>query len=170
MPTGQEIKDNIQQFIIDPTSPQSVTRANVGGAMQDTVDYVDQEVEASADALLAVVNSAIDTAIPYNSYAVLLTQTGTNPPVATILQNNTGVTITWQYADVGSFIYVASSAVFVTAKTAVIHTINSGGSVPNGKIDSAILLGNTGTLNTYNGTTPTNGVMTNTFFEIRIYN
>lgn len=45
MPTNAQIKANVDEFIIDPTSPQSVTRANVGNIIKSTVDYTDQEVD-----------------------------------------------------------------------------------------------------------------------------
>lgn len=63
MPTNTEIKANVDEFIIDPTSPQSVTRANVGGIIKSTVDYTDQEVAVlnTSKASVESVNAALAT-------------------------------------------------------------------------------------------------------------
>lgn len=47
MPTNTEIKNNVDEFIIDQVNPQSVTRENVGNIIKSTVDYTDQEVSAA---------------------------------------------------------------------------------------------------------------------------
>lgn len=57
--TNEQIKSNVDDFIINPDSPQSVTRANVGGIIKSTVDYTDQEVEVSAQALLSVYSNTM---------------------------------------------------------------------------------------------------------------
>lgn len=44
-----------------------------------------------------------DTTRPYKVYTALLTQSGTNAPVATVLQNTLSGTITWSYSLVGSY-------------------------------------------------------------------
>ena len=41
--------------------------------------------------------------IPYRVYAALLTQSGTNPPVATVLQNTLGFNIVWRYETGGGY-------------------------------------------------------------------
>ena len=46
----------------------------------------------------------------YTVYTALLTQTGTNAPVATVLQNTTGGTIAWSYSNVGIYVATISSA------------------------------------------------------------
>lgn len=43
-------------------------------------------------------------------YVALLTQTGTNAPVATVLQNTLGGVPVWSYADVGKYIGTLSGA------------------------------------------------------------
>ena len=39
----------------------------------------------------------------YKAYAALVSQTGTNPPTSTILSNDTTLTFTWSYVNVGIF-------------------------------------------------------------------
>jgi len=40
---------------------------------------------------------------PYKVYTALLTQSGTNAPVTTILENTTDFSLTWSYSDVGIY-------------------------------------------------------------------
>ena len=40
---------------------------------------------------------------PYKVYTALLTQTGTNPPVATVLENTLGVNLTFGYLAIGVY-------------------------------------------------------------------
>jgi hypothetical protein len=39
----------------------------------------------------------------YKVYTALLTQTGTNPPVATVLENTLGINLTFSYLTVGTY-------------------------------------------------------------------
>ena len=47
----------------------------------------------------------------YKVYTALVTQSGTNPPTSTILSNDTTLTFTWSYVDVGIFDINISSAI-----------------------------------------------------------
>ena len=40
---------------------------------------------------------------PYKVYTALLSQTGTNAPVATVLENTLGGDVVWSYVDIGTF-------------------------------------------------------------------
>lgn len=40
---------------------------------------------------------------PYKVYTALLTQTGTNAPIATVLENTLGQNVTWNYNGVGNW-------------------------------------------------------------------
>ena len=55
----------------------------------------------------------------YKVYTALLTQAGTAAPVATILQNTTGGTLTWTRQSAGNYTITASSALFIANKTMV---------------------------------------------------
>lgn len=62
--------------------------------------------------------ATIADVLPYKVYTALLSQTGTDAPVATVLQNTLGGTVVWTRDDVG--IYTATLAsVFTTNKTFV---------------------------------------------------
>ena len=51
----------------------------------------------------------------YKVYTALLTQTGTDAPVATVLENTLGGTVVWTYSNVGEYTATLSSA-FTTNK------------------------------------------------------
>lgn len=50
----------------------------------------------------------------YRSYKALLTQTGTDAPVATVLENNLGINITYAYDSVGSYFAYTSVPFFAS--------------------------------------------------------
>ncbi len=54
-------------------------------------------------------------------YCALLTQTGTDAPVATVRENSTGQTLTWNYVGAGSYTVTAGAATFTANKTQVFY-------------------------------------------------
>lgn len=56
--------------------------------------------------------------VGYKVYSAVLTQTSTNAPVATVLQNTLGVDITWAYSGVGEYTASTSSALGISVTTA----------------------------------------------------
>jgi hypothetical protein len=102
---------------------------------------------------------------PYKVYTALLTQTGINPPVATILENTLGFVPTFNYGNVGS--YFTSNPNFLLNKTTVniFNNVNAFSySFPcyitlGGIFFNSILSG-----------VPSDNVLSNTCIEIRIYN
>lgn len=100
--------------------------------------------------------------IPYKKYVAIVTQSSTDTPVATVLENNTGQTFTWSRSDVGVYSIVGN---FVVAKTAIFT------GVPNGNIHFAAVTSTTaiafGTRDS--SSTPVDGGMSNTAIEIRLY-
>jgi hypothetical protein len=83
--TNTQLKTKIDADITNKTTADSVTTDNVGENLKDIVDYVDQESE----------NVKI--------YKAKLAQSGTGNITATILKNNTGLTITFARNSVGSY-------------------------------------------------------------------
>jgi hypothetical protein len=133
-------------------------------ATDTNISELDKLVGTDADDASKTKNFLISTLadyfVPYQIYAALLTQSGAvNPPVATILQNNTGATIAWTRTTTGTYTATANSNIFTANKTAVIINQGSGAS------------GNT--LQWASTTTSTvaifNGILTAGFIEIRIY-
>jgi hypothetical protein len=60
-----------------------------------------------------------DATLGYKVYVALLTQTGTDAPVATILQNTLGVVPTWSYEGVGEY-QLNQTGLFTLNKTIVL--------------------------------------------------
>ena len=85
-----------------------------GGIESISGDYVD-----NSDPL----NPILGDPRPYKVYTALLTQTGTNAPVATVLENTLGVDINWTRLSVGSYSGVSTKPIFNLEKTH--HIINS---------------------------------------------
>ena len=61
----------------------------------------------------------------YTSLVQLLTQTGTNAPVATELYNNTGETFTWSYVSNGVYRITSTNTPFTLNKTIVFGNLGS---------------------------------------------
>lgn len=61
----------------------------------------------------------------YLKYVALLSQSGTDAPVATVLENTLGGTVVWGYASVGNYTATLSNA-FTDNKTAVLLSGNGG--------------------------------------------
>ena len=66
-----------------------------------------------------------DNALPYKVYSALLTQTGTDDPIPTVLQNTLGGDITWERTDIGNYVGTLLGA-FPENKTFVILTQGGG--------------------------------------------
>jgi len=71
----------------------------------------------------------------YKVYTALVTQTGTTAPVATVLQNTLGGTVTWTYGSPG-FYSATSSSLFTLDKTALFLTTSNGNAITIGKAAS----------------------------------
>ena len=136
-------------------------------ATDTNISELDKLVGTDADDASKTKNFLISTLadyfVPYQIYAALLTQTGVaNPPVATILQNNTGATIAWTRTGAGTYTATANSNIFTANKTAVI--INQGSGVSSNNIKWASPTTSTITIDA-----GADGVLTGGFIEIRVY-
>ena len=111
---------------------------------------------------------------PYKVYTALLTQTGTNAPVATVLENTLGITISFSYTTVGRYKAVFSTpftgvqldkvVAFIDAST---HGYGQGGAT----IKHAIVAANSLDFYSFsNATTLADSFINGTLFEIRLYN
>ncbi len=111
--------------------------------------------------IASVASFANSYSLGYTLYTALLTQTGTNAPVATILQNTTGGTLTWTRQSAGNYTVTASSALFTANKTIVFG--NQGNEINNyykwnRTSDTTVTL-----------STGSDAKLVNGSFEIRIY-
>lgn len=99
----------------------------------------------------------------YKIYAASLTQTGTNAPVATVLENTLGGDIVWNYEDLGRYIGTlpieqTKSSVFIGFTD---NTVN---------FEATMINSNTVQVATYNdGGTADDDSLNNTSIEIKIY-
>jgi hypothetical protein len=150
--TSTQIKDNINADITSKTTPNSISRSDVSTNLVDIVDYVDQEAQG------------------YKVYSALISQSGTSAPTAKVLKNNLGVTFSFSRSSAGNYLITASSDVFTVDKTAVSYSINTNGSFSNSRMYLYSIGAQFFTLETYNATTATDGVITDSFIEIRVYN
>lgn len=120
--------------------------------------------------LIYTQRSYVDTKVadsrPYKVYTALLSQSGTNAPVATILENTLGGTVVLSYSGVGS--YVATlTGVFILNKTwcSITSTASADVTVTAGRSSD-----NTVNINSFLSGTLTNSIMSPTCLEIRVYN
>ena len=110
----------------------------------------------------------------YLVYTALLTQTGTNAPVATVLENTLGDTFGIDYNAVGSFLlYPATTEPFTINKTAVfIGTSKQLNGTASFEVYRSNAVGITILTFTWDGISsfiPANGVLNETVIEIRVY-
>ena len=108
----------------------------------------------------------------YTVYTTLITQTGTDAPVATVLQNTTGGTIVWTRNSTGRYLATISGATYTANKTAILLTSGSA-SATDGRFLKVEDSGNTTVQAFYNFDTSANtaqdGIVTGAMIEIRIY-
>jgi hypothetical protein len=95
-------------------------QAQLGGLQTVSVDGVTITGDGTpGDPLVAVTGGS-----SYKVYTALLTQTGTDAPVATVLENSLGGTPVWYRNDVGSYIIELIGA-FTTNQTIILPPFNS---------------------------------------------
>lgn len=116
---------------------------------------------------------------PYKTYAAVLTQSSTDAPVATVLENTTGATFTWARSTFGTYTVTASSAVLAANKTFILFgntKLGTSGVGATSFTTAAIRTSTTViTVTTSQQTAEdasggmTDGQMTEMAFEIRVY-
>ena len=103
----------------------SNTGAYPGITNLDALDYLiitdkenDLMTKTATIAQVAALVASID--VGYTSYTALLTQSGVVAPVATVMQDSIGGTMTWSYNSVGSYTLTSSTWSVDTPATLVI--------------------------------------------------
>ena len=109
--------------------------------------------------------TSIPDSRPYKVYTALLTQSGTNAPVATVLENTLGGTVVWSYVSIGQYRGTLTGA-FLSNKTVVFLTNVYGKYFLTGgrENDNSVMIGTQAP----NGGS-TNGDLSNSSIEIRVY-
>ena len=131
-----------------------------------------REIRSIKSDSLTVTENTNDITInlPYKIYTVILNQTGTNAPVANVLQNNTGATLTWARLDVGQYTLTASTTLFTATKTVINDSLN----FITSYITGSEFTGSRETTTVCNflstdGISSADDIIQDTFLEIRIY-
>jgi len=125
-----------------------------------------------------IVNQSGSPVKPYKIYTALLTQTGTNAPVATVLENTLGGEVVWTYEDVGQYFAELTDS-FPLNKTGCLIGGNSAqsncpsfiaNSLPSQHVlaGSAIYVQCSGV--EFGPNYYTDDALSNTMIEIRVYN
>lgn len=105
----------------------------------------------------------------YLVYTALLNQTGTNAPVATVLENTLGGTVVWSYSSVGAYFGTLNGA-FPSGKcffSIISDNINNIYTANRGS-DNVIAV-NTGTNDAPSLFIPLNDLLVDASFEVRVY-
>jgi hypothetical protein len=110
--------------------------------------------------------------IAYKSYVALLNQSGTDAPVATVLENTTGMTFNWSYTSAGTYNVKTNVPNSIPAATYVKIENKSGYNtwftaqpLENPQYDEIEVV-----VTVAPGPVFTDSLLYNTPFEIRIYN
>lgn len=146
------LKALIDTQITNETVDFAITPNEVGSRMKDIIDYTTEQIGSS-----------------FLTYSALISQSGTSNPVLKELQNTTGVTFSCTRGSNGNYTLVGSSNVFTTDKTATIYSFNSNGSYSNGTMFFYSIGAQFFTIETRDSGTLTDGIITDSFIEIRIY-
>lgn len=110
-------------------------------------------------------SSLSDSIRPYKVYTALLTQSGTNPPVATVLENTIG-NIWWSYNGVNQF-EVKSNDLFTEDKTILFIQGSNDGDTSSSSILNNLYHIDSDTINCV---VSSGGNLNRTSIEIRVYN
>ena len=140
------VKTQIDIDITNKTTSKSISPLNVGNNMKAVVDLIPET--------------------SYKVYTALLSQSGTNAPVATILENTLGGTVVLSYSGVGS--YVATlTGVFILNKTwcSITSTASANVTLTSGRSSN-----NTVNINSFISGTSSDTIMSPACLEIRVYN
>lgn len=104
----------------------------------------------------------------YKSYTALISQSSTNAPTATVLQNTLGQTPTFAYSAIGQYTIVVTDSLFVQSKTFIMVTNWGRNPVKIFWNDANTLVIRTSYL-TAGDWDYQDGVLNNTSIEIRVY-
>lgn len=152
-------------LLLSTTTDNGVDKLQVNGSasISSLAGTGTRTVVASSTGQLSAVSN-IDYR-NYKVYTALLTQTGTNAPVATVLENTLGA-ITLNYTSAGSFT-ATSSSLFTLNKTSVFTQELFG---LDSKSFQQVTSASNINLYTSSGGSYISGLYNNTLIEIRVYN
>jgi len=121
-----------------------------------------------------IVNQSGNPVKPYKVYSALLTQSGTDAPVATVLENTLGCDIIYSYSSTGIYLINSSEDIFDNSKFIVIQGAGNSSSLvsiwvySNSLTELVLECYDLGNVNIPFETK--NNILINQFIEIRVYN
>jgi hypothetical protein len=148
----------------------------ISAAYTDTQERLKPQpkMEASLLSLGGIKKYVLDSIAPpkYKVYTALLTQTGTNAPVATVLENTLGTTITWTRQGPGIYDATLTQGVWDNTKTVAFSTLGNFGGT--NIIISLYVNNNNNNIKLYSlapiSQQNVDNVLSNNTIEIRVYN
>lgn len=175
-----EVKDarcvQDENAYIDLGLPSNSNQGDINQAVYNAL----QASKTTTDELQLQIDD-VSSARPYKVYTALLTQTGTNAPVATVLENTLGGVVVWSYDAVGSYIgtlvgaFTIGKTIFLLGNEITFNTVALTIASLNitGSEDSIYYNVRTFLANTTTGVitqTPIDDPQTAQTIEIRVYN
>lgn len=160
--------DKTGDIAVNPNYIQSVSSYNSGNDSQISIcDNTSVRATVVVDTAYADMDAIIEASggsASYLVYTALLSQSGTDAPVATVLENTLGGTVVWTYAETG--VYTATLAgAFPTSKTGIFFGNTNSFSMNAYRVsDNAV---NLSTIDS--NTSAADGYLNDTIIEIRVY-
>jgi hypothetical protein len=95
-------------FLLNSKRVSDVFTEGTGAKINyDVANFTQSVVVDESVSAVAALYPSYEPSVSYKVYRALLTQTGTNAPVATVLENTLGLIPTYSYQDVGSYALTA---------------------------------------------------------------
>ena len=113
---SNSISLNESFFELSPIYAQFIGTAASSPGIKGAYDYTANITDLDYTQKKYVDQKVADSR-PYKVYTALLTQTGTDAPVATVLENTLGGEVVWSYIEVGNYFGSISNEGFVNDKT-----------------------------------------------------
>jgi hypothetical protein len=158
--------NSIGNFGINQTSPAEKLDVVGNGKFSGTVIASPATVSTEL-ATLGQVNAA--SSRPYKVYTALLNQSGTNAPIATVLENTLGGTVVWSRNVTGAYTATLTGA-FITNQTFInIANTSAGANPPLNYVIAYKTSVNTVVIQTYYNGAGNDTLLDNTSIEIRVY-
>jgi hypothetical protein len=114
-------------------------------------------------------NSNAATPAPYKVYRALLEQSGTSAPVATVLENTTGLTFTWTRDGAGGYMTDGATSTLFDDATKVWHIISRPNNINHQAFGTCDAGNENFFITTTNAGAGSDNVLFRTCIEIRIY-
>ena len=121
---SKQIKENEIPVIVFTDTNESFLINNINELVKNSRTTTDVLFNISSEDLISLGGGSSEPVTPsYKVYTALLTQSGTNAPVATVLENTLGGDVVWTRGAVGYYI-ATSVGLFTNNKTSVQHCLN----------------------------------------------